>query len=216
MISYIRINIRGRAHSWWRHQMERFLALLALSAGISPVPVNSPHKGQWRRALMFSLISAWINDWVNNREAGDLRRHRVHYDVNVMLRSHITSQDTAVCYLGKCRCRILLFCIHVSIAFGLQLRIDPESCAVTHANMTLEWLHSCSCYGVSPAMMTQICYYSWTQLYDLWQSVPYCFIHQVQGYCKLKSKSFTYVHIHHTKYIYQWVYGEVRFFFLQI
>ena len=24
-------------------------------------PVNSPHKGQWRGALMFSLISAWIN-----------------------------------------------------------------------------------------------------------------------------------------------------------
>ena len=44
----------------------------------------SPHKGQWRGALMFSLICAWINDWVNNREAGDLRRHRCHYDVNVM------------------------------------------------------------------------------------------------------------------------------------
>ena len=26
----------------------------------------------------------WINDWVNNREAGELRRHRGHYDVNVM------------------------------------------------------------------------------------------------------------------------------------
>ena len=36
-------------------------------------PVNSPHKGQWRGALMFSLICAWINGWVNNREAGDLR-----------------------------------------------------------------------------------------------------------------------------------------------
>ena len=35
--------------------------------------------------LMFSLICAWINDWVNNREAGDLRRHRGHYDVNVMV-----------------------------------------------------------------------------------------------------------------------------------
>ena len=45
---------------------------------------NSPHKGQWRRALMFSLICVWINGWVNNREAGDLRRHRAHYDVIVM------------------------------------------------------------------------------------------------------------------------------------
>ena len=47
-------------------------------------PVNSPHKGQWRGALMFSLICVWINDWVNNREAGDLRCHRAHCDVIVM------------------------------------------------------------------------------------------------------------------------------------
>ena len=70
--------------SWWRHQMETFSALLALCAGNSPVPVNSPHKGQWRGALMFSLICTWINAWVNNREAGDLRGHRAHYDVIVM------------------------------------------------------------------------------------------------------------------------------------
>ena len=48
-------------------------------------PVNSPHKGHWRGALMFSLICVWRNGRVNNREAGDLRRHRGHYDVNVML-----------------------------------------------------------------------------------------------------------------------------------
>ena len=70
--------------TWWRHQMETFSALLALCAGNSPLPVNSPHKGQWRGALMFSLICTRINDWVNNREAGNLRRHRGHYVVNVM------------------------------------------------------------------------------------------------------------------------------------
>ena len=47
-------------------------------------PVNSPHKDQWRRALMLSLICVWINDWVNNREAGDLRRYRANYNVIVM------------------------------------------------------------------------------------------------------------------------------------
>ena len=52
--------------------------------GIHRSPVTSPHKGQWRGVLMFSLICAWINDWVNNREAGDLRHHRAHYDVIVM------------------------------------------------------------------------------------------------------------------------------------
>ena len=67
--------------------METFSALLALYAGNSPVPVNSPHKGQWLGALMFSFIY-WINDWVNNREAGDLRRQDGHYDVIVMLSAH--------------------------------------------------------------------------------------------------------------------------------
>ena len=65
--------------------METFSALLALCAGNSPVPVNSAHKGQWRGALMFTLICPRINDWVNNREAGDLRRHLDHYDVSVMI-----------------------------------------------------------------------------------------------------------------------------------
>ena len=53
--------------------------------GIHRSPVNSPHKGQWRGALMFSVICVWINDWVNNSEVGDLRRHRGHYDVIVMI-----------------------------------------------------------------------------------------------------------------------------------
>ena len=59
--------------------------------GIHRSPVNSPHKGQWRGALMFSLICAWINDWVNNGQADDLRRHCIHYDVIVMT---IQNRDT--------------------------------------------------------------------------------------------------------------------------
>ena len=46
--------------------------------------MNSPHNGQWRGAVMFSLICAWINGWVNNREAGDLRRHGAHCDIIVI------------------------------------------------------------------------------------------------------------------------------------
>ena len=53
--------------------------------GMHRSPVNSPRKGQWRGALMFSLICTRINCWVNNGEAGDLRRHRDHYDVIVMI-----------------------------------------------------------------------------------------------------------------------------------
>ena len=48
-------------------------------------PVYSPHKDQWRRALAFSLICAWTNGWVNTWDPGDLRHHRAHYGVTVML-----------------------------------------------------------------------------------------------------------------------------------
>ena len=53
--------------------------------GIHRSPVNSPHKGQWCGALIISLTSAWTNGWVNNGDAGDLRHHRAHYDIIVML-----------------------------------------------------------------------------------------------------------------------------------
>ena len=53
--------------------------------GIHWSPVNSPHKGQWRGALVFTLIWARINGWENNCEAGDLRRNFAHYDVIVMI-----------------------------------------------------------------------------------------------------------------------------------
>ena len=55
--------------------METFFVLLAFC---------SPHKGQWRGALMFSLICAWTDSWANNGDPVDLRRLRVHYDVIVM------------------------------------------------------------------------------------------------------------------------------------
>ena len=46
--------------------------------------VNSRTKGQWLGALMFSLICGWTSGWLNNRDAGDLKRHQAHYDVTVM------------------------------------------------------------------------------------------------------------------------------------
>ena len=58
-----------------------------LCAGNHRSTMNSPHKGQWRGALMFSLKCVWINGWVNNREAGDLRHHPAQYDVTVMYTS---------------------------------------------------------------------------------------------------------------------------------
>ena len=76
----------------WKHFPRQF----TICAGNSPLRVNSPHKGQWRRALVFSLICVWINGWVNTREAGDLRRHRAHYDVIVMRICHSTMKTEPV------------------------------------------------------------------------------------------------------------------------
>ena len=64
----------------WKH----FPRYWPFVRGIHRSPVNSSHKDQWRGALMFSLICVCIDGWVNNREAGDLRRYRTHYDVIVM------------------------------------------------------------------------------------------------------------------------------------
>ena len=80
-------------HSWWNTarathddviKWKHFPRNWPFVREIHRTPVNFPHKGQWRGALMFSLIYAWINDWVNNREAGDSRRQHGHYDVIVM------------------------------------------------------------------------------------------------------------------------------------
>ena len=64
--------------------METFSALLAICAGNSTVTGEFPAQGQWRGAMMFSLICALTNGSVNNHEANELRRHRAHYDVIVM------------------------------------------------------------------------------------------------------------------------------------
>ena len=69
----------------WRHQMEAFSRYWPFVRRIHRSPANSPHKGQWRGAFMFSLISTWTNSWANNGDAGDLNRHRAHYGVVVMI-----------------------------------------------------------------------------------------------------------------------------------
>ena len=69
----------------------------------------------WHGALMFSLICAWINGWVNNREADDLRRHRAHYDVTAMCiifdqdistvaRTVLAAHSHQSAFFGNCIC----------------------------------------------------------------------------------------------------------------
>ena len=88
-------------HSWWRHQMEKhFPRYWPFVRGIHRSPVNSPHKGQWLGALKLSLICAWTNGWINNLCAGDLRRHRAHYDVTAMAGPADSRIDHTMQFLG--------------------------------------------------------------------------------------------------------------------
>ena len=64
----------------WKH----FARYWPFVRGIHQPLVDSAHKGQWRGALMLSLIYTWRNDWANSRDGGDLRRHRACYDDTVM------------------------------------------------------------------------------------------------------------------------------------
>ena len=68
--------------SWWRHPMGIFFALLALCAGNSPVTGEFPSQ---RPVAQSFDVCTLTNGWVSNCEAGDLRRHRAHYDVIVMM-----------------------------------------------------------------------------------------------------------------------------------
>ena len=63
---------------------KQFLRYWPFVRGVHRSTMNSPHKSQWRGALMFSLIRACIISWVNNPEAGDSRQYRARYDVIVV------------------------------------------------------------------------------------------------------------------------------------
>ena len=82
-----------------------FFSEISIESASAPVqvmawsPVDSPHKHQWRGALMLSLIWAWTNGWANNRDTGDLGRHRAYYDVTVMYWLVARSQPH---YLNQC------------------------------------------------------------------------------------------------------------------
>ena len=83
----------------WKH----FPRYWPFVRGINRSPVNSPHKGQWRGALMPSLICAWMNGWVNNSKARDLRRHRAHHDATVMAftKTHLPVHNRAITSAGR-------------------------------------------------------------------------------------------------------------------
>ena len=82
--AFAKTDVRIQTNDWIKHddiiKWKHFPRYCPFVRGVYRSPVNSPHKGQWRGALLYSLVFLWINGWVNNREAGDLRRYCAHYD----------------------------------------------------------------------------------------------------------------------------------------
>ena len=107
----------------WKH----FPRYWPFVRGIHRSPVNSPHKGQWRGALIFSLICICINGWVNNREAGDLRRYRAHYDGSVMLHIYnlLHNKSTPCCWAMSCFRHIILPGGFTVIDVPIFFKVDP-------------------------------------------------------------------------------------------
>ena len=83
-----------RGLQWYIH---RLVLLMMTSSNVSIFCVTGPLCGEFTghrwiphtkasnaELWCFLWSVPWINGWVNNREAGDLRRHRAHYDVTVM------------------------------------------------------------------------------------------------------------------------------------
>ena len=98
-------------------------------------PVNSPHKGQWRGALVFSLICAWTDSWVNNGDAGDLRRYRAHHDVIVVnilkCKSLHLFHD---CFRHACDV------LHIKIAHTFPNKLSPYSQQYPSLRLNVLWL----------------------------------------------------------------------------
>ena len=85
---------------------------------------------------MFSLICVWLNGWVNNHEAGDLRRHRGHYDVNVM--------EGRLCVYQCCLYFLSWSCdVHALYVYSWSISRPKNEIilASIHDLITLTWLH---------------------------------------------------------------------------
>ena len=119
-------------------------------------PLNSPHKDQWHGGLMFSFIRVWTNGWINNRDAGDLRPHRVHYDVIVI----IAFQCRRSTY--RPGLRILLVCNRLYHRYFNSF--DKINKLATLCEITSAWLGSWNIWTIFLYTVVNIA----ANKYDLW------------------------------------------------
>ena len=122
--------------------METFSALLALCVGIHRSPVNSPHKGQWRGALMFSLICVWRNRfskqswcWSFETLSRPLWRHSSEINLHTWT---LMSPDISRIYsfIDNSYVKIFYCTFHEIYALGWPLSVycdqyHPDHCGLT-------------------------------------------------------------------------------------
>ena len=142
----------------------------------------------------FLCSATWINDWVKNREAGELRRHRSHYDVIVIIFNHLSPN---------------WWSIFLNITSkSLANRITSDQRVVIHGNKCLilfltryfmSWTHNSAKKGnhrllISPVSLRTVFsdlalwrHHSWSvtsrelEVLALWQNIRGLFLHAQIG-----------------------------------
>ena len=125
--------------TWWRDQMETFSALLILCAGNSPVIGESPSQSPVTRSFDV-FFDPCLSGWINNGEAGDLRRHHAHYDVIVMYHD---SRNTNRCQISIAIAKQYIYNNHYHLSSHLRKETHmfniivtmPEPLWLTHINV---------------------------------------------------------------------------------
>ena len=122
--------------------MKKYSALLAICVENSPATGELPAQRPVTRSFDVFLICVWINGWVNNREAGDFRRYRAHYDVTVMWskkQSHKTLPHNIWYWLGGSTAHIIILTKDILCSIGNHF----TSSRITDCQWkTLQWRYN--------------------------------------------------------------------------
>ena len=194
----------------WRHQMETFPALLALCAGNSPVTGEFPSQRYVTRNFDVFFDLRPNNGWVNNRKSVDLRRHRTHYDVNVMTQMAIVAHIHNVrnprweiwYFHGKytadttsyCAYRLTIHYFHSFTDFKYIFTVLTYSIWLRKTGSTMDtwWKNRCIKYELSNltywgrdkvdaiSQTTTSNEISWMKMYELWLKCHWLLFRRVQ------------------------------------
>ena len=134
--------------------MQTLSALLAICAGNSPVTSEFPAQRPLARSFDVFFDLRRNEGWVNNREAGDLRCHRAHYDVTVIY---------PIKYIND----FVLF-LKVSSAWINSLRFR-DTFIRRWTGSSLIWIMACRLVGTTPLPKPMLRYYQW----DLRNNIQY-------------------------------------------